>query len=82
MAKARVRLPKSLGDLLRNDWEEVILQANLGIEDTQIAKLYLLDAIPQTDIGAKLGLTRSAISRRLPKILAKVERTVQKLEIM
>ena len=79
MGKARVRSPESLSQLLRSDWEKIISQANLGVEDTQIAEMYLLDAIPQIEIGVALHLTRSTISRRLLKILDKVERTARKI---
>lgn len=79
MAKARVRKSESTKDLLRSDWERVIDEATLGIEDTKIAKMYLLDAIPQVEIGVEVGLERSTVSKRLAKILPKVERTARKL---
>jgi len=79
MAKARVRVPARLDQLLRSDWEMIISQANLGIEDTKIAEMYLLDAIPQIEIGEALNLTRSTVSRRMPRILDKVERTARKM---
>lgn len=79
MGKARARVPEELSQLLRSDWEKIILQANLGKEDTKIAEMYLLDAIPQIEIGAELNLTRSTVSRRLLKILDKVERTASKI---
>lgn len=81
MARARARVPESLSDLTRSDWERVIFQAALGQEDTKIATMYLLDAIPQIDIGIELGLERSTVSRRLPKILSKIERTARKINI-
>ncbi len=81
MARARARVPESLSDLLRSDWEKIISQAALGQEDTKIATMYLLDAIPQVEIGVELGLERSTISRRLPKILSKVEHTARKMNI-
>lgn len=81
MAKARVRVSESLDGLLRSDWEKLIREAALGIEDTQIAKMYLLDAIPQVDIGAELGLERSTISKRLHRIIDRVERTAEKLHM-
>lgn len=81
MARARARVPESLSDLTRSDWERVIFQATLGQEDTKIATMYLLDAIPQIDIGIELGLERSTVSRRLPKILSKIERTARKINI-
>ncbi len=79
MGKARVRAPESLSQLLRSDWEKIISQANLGLEDTEIAEMYLLDAIPQIEIGVALNLTRSTVSRRLLNILDKVERTARKI---
>lgn len=82
MARARARLRESAADLLRSDWETVIDEAALGIEDTKIAKMYLLDAIPQVEIGVEVGLERSTVSKRLSKILPKVERTARKLNIM
>lgn len=82
MGKARARVPESLNRLLRSDWEMVISQAALGKEDTRIAELYLLDAIPQVEIGAELNLDRSTISKRLPKIIDRVERTATKMNIL
>lgn len=81
MGKARARVPEELSQLLRSDWEKIILQANLGKEDTKIAEMYLLDAIPQIEIGAELNLTRSTVSRRLLKILDKVEKTASRIAL-
>ena len=53
MGKARAHVPEELSQLLRSDWERIILQANLGKEDTKIAEMYLLDAIPQIEIGLR-----------------------------
>jgi len=78
MAKARARVPRSLEDFTRSDWETVIREAALGIEDTQIAEMYLLDAIAQVDIGAALHMDRSTVSKRLLRIIDKVERTARK----
>lgn len=79
MARARVRVPESLDDFTRSDWEVVIREATLGAEDTRIAEMYLLDGIAHVDIGAEVGLSRSAISKRMIKIIDKVERTAKKL---
>ncbi len=81
MAKARVRAPISNAGLTRSEWETVIREATLGIENTLIAEMYLLDAIPQVEIAAELNLDRSTVSKRLPKIMDKVERTAKKLGI-
>lgn len=76
---ARVRLPGSLGQLLRSEMERAISEANLGNSDSLIAKRYLLERIPQIDIAIELDLERSTISRRLPSIIDRVEKTAQRL---
>lgn len=82
MGRARVQNLGSLDSLLRSDWENVIHEANLGTENTRIAELYLLDAIPQVEIGAEVGLHRTTVTKRLPGILEKIERTARKLGIV
>lgn len=69
----RVVLPESLDALLKFEMEEAIDQANLGRDDTFIAKRYLIDQWPQIDIAAELGWGKSTVSRRMPRILRKVE---------
>lgn len=76
---ARVRLPGSLGQLLRSEMEKAISEANLGNSDSLIAKRYLLERIPQIDIAIELDVERSTISRRLPRIIERVEKTAQRL---
>ncbi len=82
MARARVRASISNNSLTRSEWGTVIREAALGAEDTRIAEMYLLCAVPQVDIGAEIGLSRSTVSRRLPKIVDKVERTARKLGML
>lgn len=82
MARARVRAPISDAGLTRSEWEAVIREAALGVENTRIAEMYLLDAVPQVEIGAELGLYRSAISKRLPRIVDQVERTAKRLNMI
>lgn len=72
MYRARVRLPVELGELLKRDLETAIDQANLGEEDTLIARRYLIDQVPQIDIATEIGMERSTVSRRLPRILGRV----------
>lgn len=79
MAAARVKLPDALDNLLRTEMENAISQANLGNDDTSIAKRYLIEQIPQMDIAAEFGYERSTISRRMPRILSKVESAARKL---
>ena len=79
---ARVRLPGSLGQLLRSEMARSISEANLGNSDSLIAKRYLLEHIAQIDIAIEVDCERSTISRRLPKIIAKVEEAAQRLELI
>ena len=72
MYRARVRLPVELEELLKRELETAIDQANLGEEDTLIARRYLIDQVPQIDIAVEIGMERSTISRRLPRILGRV----------
>lgn len=80
MSAARVRLPETLGNLLRSEMASAIEQANLGNDDTAIAKRYLIDQVPQMDIAIEFGYERSTISRRMPRIIAKVEYTARKMK--
>ena len=85
MGKARARKGASellAQNMLRSDWEKVIDEAALGVEDSKIARLYLLDAIPQIEIAAELNLDRSTISKRMPRIVARIERAARKMNII
>lgn len=81
MARARARVPRSLEGFTRSDWAAVIREAALGVEDTRIAEMYLLDGIAHVDIGEEVGLSRSVVSKRMLRIIDKVERTARKLNI-
>lgn len=76
---ARVRLPGSLGQLLRSEMEKAISEANLGNSDSLIAKRYLLDQIPQIDIAEEVGCTRATMCVRIKHIIKRVEETAIKL---
>lgn len=78
---ARVRLPGSLGQLLRSEMETAIAEANLGNSDSLIATRYLIEQVPQIDIAAELGCTRATVCGRVGYILKRVEQTAQKLKM-
>lgn len=73
--RARVTLPPELERMTRQGMETVIREANLGREDTQIAKLYYVDKLPQVDVATELYLGRATVQRRLPDILRRMQRT-------
>ena len=79
---AKVRLPGSLGLLLRSEMVHAISEANMGSVDSLIATRYFVERIPQIDIAAELNVERSSISRRLPSIAKEVERTAKKLKFI
>lgn len=81
MSSARVKLPLGLEDLLRSEMAHCIEEANLGQDDTLIAKRYLLDHWAQIDIAAELGWTRSTVSGRIPRIICRVEKTANRLRL-
>ena len=60
--------------------ERVIEQANVGVENERIAKLYYIDRLPQVDVAAALYIGRATVQRRLPGILQKIEITSKRLK--
>lgn len=72
MSSARVSLPPDLDGLLRSEMLRCIEEANLGQNDTTVAKRYLVDQWPQIEIAAELGWGRTTVSERIPRILKKV----------
>lgn len=79
MSAARIRLPENLEDLLLDEMEACIEQANLGQTDTLIARRYLISQLPQIEIAAELGWTRSTVSQHIPRIIRKVSLTANRL---
>ena len=79
---ARVRLPGSLGQLLRSEMETAISEANLGNSDSLIAKRYFIEHVPQIDIAIEIDCERSTISRRIPIIIKRIEKTAQRLKLI
>lgn len=75
----RVVLPEFLDTLLKSEMDTAIDQANLGRDDTMIAKRYLIDQWPQIDIAAELGWGRSTVCGRIPRILRKVEKAARRI---
>lgn len=74
MAQARPKITDELRSLPNNKWEYIIDNYIKNETDRQIAKMYYLDGIPQADIGAEVGYSRSAIKKKLPKLLSIIEK--------
>ena len=79
MSMARVKIPQKMERLLHSDWKRIIREANLGREDTLIAARYILEAVAQADIAAECNMDRSTVSRRLKKIMARLDFVAEKL---
>lgn len=77
--QARYNLPPELSGLMRGEMEKVISQANLGLENERIARLYYVNKLPQIDVASELYLGRSTVQRRLPGILDRMRKTSSRL---
>lgn len=64
MAKARPA-EGELGSMTRSVAERVIYEANLGAEDTKIARMYYIERLPQIEIAAEMQVDRKTISERM-----------------
>ena len=54
-----------LGRMTRSVAERVIYEANLGAEDTKIARMYYIERMPQIEIAEEMRMDRKTISERL-----------------
>ena len=57
MAKARPA-EGELGSMTRSVAERVIYEANLGAEDTKIARMYYIERLPQIEIAEEMQVDR------------------------
>ena len=78
MTQARIRLTPELAELSRSAWEELITEANLGTETSEIARRYFINKECQIDIAIDKNTDRTQISRVLGKAKRKIEMTFQK----
>lgn len=67
MTQARIRIEPELACLTRSAWERLIYEANLGAEDSEVAKMYFIDHLCQIDIAIEKDADRTTISRRLKR---------------
>lgn len=65
MTQARIRVEPELAQLSRSQWERLIYEANLGTEDSDIARRYFIDKQCQIDIAIDKDMDRKAVSRRV-----------------
>lgn len=75
MAKARTKkIPEILSSMKRSSLESLIYEANLGTENTKIAKLYLIEMMAQSEIAEEVGLTRKTVQHRISWIIDRMIR--------
>lgn len=56
-----------------DELDRLIVRANLGRVNTQIARMRLIDQEHYADIGAAVGYDRSTVSKRMPGIVARMK---------
>lgn len=79
MSEARLRLPPDLDRIHLFQMEDCIIQANLGEQDRTMARMYLIDRIPQIDIAAEFGCSRTTVYKHLKEAIKKISVTNQRL---
>lgn len=67
MTQAKVRVAPELAELSRSAWEELIYEANLGTEGSEIARRYFINKECEIDIAIDKNTDRTQISRIICK---------------
>lgn len=73
MTQAKVRIDPALNRLSRSAWENLITEANLGRELTEIAKEYFIDKQCQIDIAIQHDSSRSTVMRQVGHARRRIE---------
>jgi hypothetical protein len=79
VTQARIRVEPELACLTRSAWERLIYEANFGVADTEVARMYFIDHICQIDIAIEKDTDRTQISRKIRKMqnrLVEVKKTI------
>ena len=79
MNYGKPRLPIELSGLTRSDMEALIYEANLGREETELARRYFIDRECQIDIAIEKNTDRTQISRRLGRTRRRLEEVYKKI---
>lgn len=79
MTQAKVRVEPELATLTRSAWEGLIYEANLGAEDSEIARRYFIDRECQIDIAIDKNTDRTQISRRIGRVRRRLEDVYKKI---
>lgn len=79
MTQAKPRLPYELSGLTRSEWDKLIYEANLGLEDAEVARRYFIDKQCQIDIAIEKDTDRTQISRRLGRVRRRLQDVYRKI---
>lgn len=77
MTQARIRVAPELANLSRSAWEQLIYEANLGTETSEIARRYFINKECQIDIAIDKNTDRTQISRVIGNIRRRLIATYQ-----
>ena len=72
MSGARVKLPPDLEQIHLFQLEDCIRQANLGEQDRDMVRMYLIDRIAQIEIAEEFGCSRTTVYKHLKKAVEKI----------
>lgn len=75
MTQAKPRkLPPDLAELPRSKWEELIREANLGKQETEIATRYFIDKECQIDIAIDMVMCRNTVGNHIAHARGRIEK--------
>jgi DNA-binding MarR family transcriptional regulator len=77
--QARIRLPSLLEVLTKRELIRAIEESALSRTDEKIAKRRLVEKCEIIDIACELGYERSTISKRLKRIILRVEEIAERI---
>lgn len=78
MTQARVRIDPQLAALPRSAWEGLIHEANLGDEDSDLARRYFIQKQCQIDIAIDKDMGCRTVQRRLTTAKRSIEQVYRK----
>lgn len=73
MTQAKLRIDPALAGLSRSAWEKLIYEANLGVEDADVAHRYFIDHQCQIDIAIEKDVDRKTVCRRIGAARRKIK---------
>lgn len=73
MTQAKIRIDPALEQLTRSAWENLIYEANLGREMSEIATRYFINKECQIDIAIDYNKDRTIVSRQLGSARRRIE---------